>query len=178
MILLAQLIGLLGLFSHVMSFQQKRRGRVLVLLMVGCIFWTIHFFLLGFYTAAVLNLIAAVRSWIFYKYKDRTRTTLLNTFLLALLISTLLTWQGPISMLPFLASVFSTYASWGVSAQTIRWLTIPSPILWFAHNVVAGSVGVIADSAVLASILIGLYRNRNVRERTDIVRATTTQKMP
>lgn len=178
MIIIAQLIGLFGLISHVMSFQQSRRGRVLVLLMVGCIFWAVHFLLLGFYTAAVLNLIAAVRSWVFYKFKDRTNKTLLNMFLLILIVSTLVTWQGPISVLPLLASVFSTYASWGVSAQTIRWLTIPSPVLWFVHNVFAGSIGVIADSMVLSSILVGLYRHRNTRERTDVVLKTTTQKMP
>lgn len=174
--LLAQFIGLLGIISHIICFQQSRRGRVLFIMAIGCFFWAIHFTLLGFYTAAAANIIAALRSFVFYKYKKRDSSLVMYGFIAVFLLATVLTWQGPISLFPLLASIFSTYAGWAVSAQKIRWLTLPAPMFWLMHNVTVHSIGVVSDTLVLISIIVGLYRHRNTREHTDIVRKRSFQK--
>lgn len=163
MILLAQAIGFLGLTSHVLSFQQKTRGKVLLFTMIGCIFWALHFSLLGFYTAAAVNLVVALRSFVFYRYKNRDNHLLLYGFMIIFIVSTALTWQGMISSLPLVACLISTYASWQMSAQKIRWFTLPVPILWFSHNILAGSIAaMIADTSVFISIVVGLWRYRKL----------------
>ena len=173
MIWLVQAVGVLGIVSHVASFQQSRRSRVLLLLMLGCVFWTVHFGLLGFYTAAAANLVAAVRSYVFYAYKRRENNWVLYGFIAAIAAVAVLTWQGPMSLLPFVASLFSTYGGWSASAQRIRWLTLPAPLFWLAHNVLARSVGVVSDVVVLMSIVVGLYRHRGTLERTDTVQKSS-----
>ena len=171
MMLVAQLVGFLGLASHVLSFQQARRGRVLLLTMIGCVFWATHFLLLGFYTAAVINIVVAVRSYVFFKYKDRRTNKLLYGFILFCVASTIATWQGSVSLLPLAATTISTYASWQMFAQRIRWLTLPVPILWLAHNAVAGSVpAMIADVSVFVSIAVGLWRHRHTGKSAKVVR--------
>ena len=173
MIWLAQAIGLLGFAAHLLSFQQSRRGRLLVLYVVGAIFWTIHFILLGFYTAAAMNAIAALRSYVFYKYKKRDNNLLVYIFMAVLVVVTAFTWQGYISLLPLIASLISTYASWAESAQKIRWLTLPAPIAWFTHNIQVGSIGAVADTTVFVSILIGLFRHKDTQEKTDTTKKSS-----
>lgn len=161
MIILAQVIGFLGLTIHVLSFQQKTRGKVLLFTMIGCLFWALHFSLLGFYTAAAVNLVVALRSLVFYKFTNRDNRLMLYGFMAAFVISTIFTWQGIISLLPLAACLLSTYASWQMSAQRIRQLTLPMPMLWFIHNFIAGSIAaMIADTSLFISIVVGLWRYR------------------
>lgn len=173
MLVIAQIIGFFGLASHVASFQQKTRGRVLLFLMVGCCFWFIHFSLLGFYTAAVVNLILAIRSFVFYRFKNRDNPLILYGFMMAFIIATILTWQGLISLLPLIACLLSTYAGWQMSAQRIRWFTLPVPLFWLVHNIFAGSIAaVIADTSVFISIIVGLWRHRRGTKLSKTVQDT------
>lgn len=173
MMLLAQLIGFFGLASHVLSFQQKTRGKVLLLTMLGCIFWTFHFSLLGFYTAAAVNLIVVVRSFAFYQFENRENPLMLYVFMLIFVVATTLTWQGLISLLPLIACLLSTYSNWQISAQKIRWFTLPAPLFWFTHNVIAGSIAaMIADTSVFVSIIVGLWRYRQTGKHPKTVQDT------
>lgn len=159
--LLAQLIGFFGLACHVICFQQSKRGGVLLFTMLGCVFWATHFLLLGFYTAALINLLVAVRSFVFYEVKSHRSDTLLYVFTSLFVVSTLMTWQGPISLLPLAAVIISTYAAWQLSAQKIRWITLPTPVIWFVHNAIAGSIpAMISDASIFTSIVVGLRRYR------------------
>lgn len=173
MMLLAQAIGFLGVAANVISFQQKTRGKVLFILTIGCFFWTLHFSLMGFYTAAAMSLIASLRFYIFYKYKKRDSNLLLYGFIGLSILLTVVTWQGFISILPFLATAFGTYAAWQMSAQKIRWLTLPTPMFWFAHNIIAGSIAaLISDVSVFISIVVGLWRYRQGSGKSKTVQDT------
>ena len=68
-------------------------------------------------------------------------------------------WQGPISLLPVVAKLITT-VSYGIkNERMLRYITLPSCILWIAYNVTLTAwEGVIADSLAFLSILIAIYK--------------------
>lgn len=124
---------------------------------------TIHFILLGAYTAAAINVIAAIKSYVYYRNKRRDSWAIPVIFTGILVLSTAVTWQGIISLLPFMAGLIGTYALWMASAQRIRWLMLPGSLFWIVHNIlVVSPTAVASDMINIGSILLGLWRHRRV----------------
>lgn len=128
--------------------------------MVGQILYAIHFMLLGAMTGSVMNLIGAVRSYLFAKFNDSKKPIVLFwSFIVTYLIATILTWHGLTSLLPMVGMITGTIAFWQSKPQHIRLLGLISPPLWFTYNFVSGSYpGMLAEIVLLTSNLIGIYR--------------------
>ena len=63
--MLIQLIGLFGLAMAMLSYQMKTQKQIVMIQIISWSFFTVHFYLLGAYTGALLNLIGAIRSVVF-----------------------------------------------------------------------------------------------------------------
>ena len=139
------------------SFQFRQRRYVLVCLACAACLIGIHFWLLGAYTAAFLGILAAARfvTAIF----SRSRV-LLALFLGAVLVNSVLTWVGLLSLLATVGSLISTTAAFLHSDRGLRILMMISSVFWVAHNMVAQSPAAIAlESFFLLSNLVGYYRH-------------------
>lgn len=74
-------------------------------------------------------------------------------------VSTYITWQGPISLLPLLASTIGGIALWHKDPKSIRRWALIVPPLWFTYNVIVGSYpGMIIEIIMFTSNLVGEYR--------------------
>lgn len=154
-----QLLGFaaIGLGSAV--FQTNRRSRMLNLQVCASLTWMAHFFLLGAYTGAAMNLVNATRTYTFCKTNCRERKSKPVFFVLVFILATVLTWHGFRSLMPLIGSLIGTYALWQTNTSRIRLVILLSPCVWFIYNFLSGSyAGMIADVIGASSVLVGIYR--------------------
>ena len=159
----AQAIGFLGMFSHLASFQCKKRQGILGLQIAGSTFYAIHFGLLGAVSGAAMNVIALLRCLVFYRRGERKwadSPVWIPVFLAIIAGATAVFWEGPKSLLTLAGMVCTTFAMHAPSARAVRLLNLPSDPLWLIYNAISGSIsGVITEVGIICSILIGFLRH-------------------
>lgn len=195
--IIAQIIGIIGLFINVIIFQQKKQERVLILQFVATIFWFTNFLLLGAMTGAILNAIGTVRALVYY-FEKRTKAksvVWLMLFTIAYSVPFVLTFwifgttlnvrNFIIELLPVIAMVAETVGLKLGTPKTLRILRgIASP-MWLVYNCFAGSVGaILAEGLSLVSIVVGIIRldlkkqNQPISEEISTPPATVTETAP
>lgn len=159
---LIQGIGLLGLLFVALPFQSNKRVRILLCLCIGQICFALHFGLLGAWIGSIMNVISALRSFIF-SYRERkswaSNRFWLYFFLLVFWISGLKLWVNFYSILPIIAQSIETLGFWMKKTKMIRFINLLPPSLWFFYNCEVGSwAGIITVVVYFCSILVGIIR--------------------
>lgn len=158
--LFAQIVGCIALFISVSIFQVNKRETMLHLGMIASAVYAIHFLLLGAFTGSSMNMLASLRSYTFFKIiPNKRHVWVLICFILTALGFTYITWEGAISLLPFVGFTFSGIALWHTKPKSIRRWALVVPILWFTYNFISGSYpGMVIEVIMFCSNLIGEYR--------------------
>lgn len=159
-LLIAQFIGIIAVAISLSIFQVNNRDKMLIIGTIAALFYSVHFFMLGAFTGAALNLVGAARSYMFFKFKPNKRHTwVLLMFMVISAIATYLTWQGAISLFAFAGTNIGAFAAWHTKPKYIRRWALLAPPLWFVHNAVSGSYpGMIVEVIMFTSNLVGEYR--------------------
>lgn len=159
--IVAQIIGIVALVAAVISFQQRTYKGILVLQLVSSGLFAFHFAMLGAYTGAVLNAIAAVRSLI-YAYKGKPWADNILWFWLFCVLSVMVgvfTWNGPLSILPVLGMISTTAVFLTKTPKMVRIVSFPSSPLWLVYNIFTHSLGgVITEVISMISIIVAMIR--------------------
>ncbi|MDD9952888.1 MAG: YgjV family protein [Candidatus Woesearchaeota archaeon] len=160
--ILAQGIGFVGLLCNVALFQLNKRSHMLWMKILASIFFFIHYILLSAATGALMNVVAGVRTYIF---KQRTKESWANNklwlyfFVAVVWVFVLITWNGPVSLLPGIGMTLGTYAFWSKAPRAIRILNILATPCWFTYSFFVGSyAGMASDTITFISILTGIIR--------------------
>lgn len=160
-IIIAQAIGVIAMTCAVISFQQRTHKGILTFQLIGNIFFTIHFFMLGAITGAILNLIAMVRAAIFVNKGKKWAESILWFwfFCVASCVVGILSWEGYRSLLPIGGMICTTVAYWIKAPKIVRRVALPSSLMWIVYNGINGSFpGVITEVISIASIFIAMIR--------------------
>ena len=160
--LAVQAIGFVGVAFFIASYQIKSNKALFMCQMIGCIIFCVQFFILGAYTGAIGLIINIVRNLLLVKRKDWKWVDRKSTMLviLALLTAmTIYTWDGAISLLPFIAVSVTTIGYWSNNAQKIRLSQfIGSPCTLLYDVLIRSWGGVMTESITLVSIIISVIR--------------------
>lgn len=158
--LIAQLIGVCAVLISLSVFQVNKRSVMLKLGMTAAVLYSVHFLLLGATTGAAMNIIGAVRCYVFYHVKPgRGNVWILATFVSVAAVATAFTWQGPLSLLAMLGSMLGATAFWQTNPKIIRRIILFVPPLWFSYNTISGSYpGMFIEVVMFFSNLVGQYR--------------------
>lgn len=168
--LAVQAIGILGMVFCGLSFQQKKQRSIILFQMVGAVFFSAHYFLLGAVVGGMLNVVAILRALV-YSNPERTHAKSywwVALFTVGYLASYLLSFtvfgKAPtlpnlmVELLPVIAMVIAT-VSFRLAARYVRLLGLLASPLWLAYNLIGFSVGgILCESMNLVSILIGICR--------------------
>lgn len=154
---LALLIGLIGVGLTILTFQINNRSLMLRVLAASCLVWVLHYILIGALTGAGMLLLAALRSYLFERYRHLNRV--LWVMFAALILATVITWKNWTSILPLIGMILATIAVWQKSPRRIRLLSLTYAPFWVTYNLLNGSYpGMAADLIAFTSVLIGIYR--------------------
>jgi hypothetical protein len=128
--------------------------------MSAAILYTLHFFLLGAFTGAAMNLIGASRLYVFSKVRpNRQNDWILFSFMILAVVATAFTWQGPISIFAMAGSICGGIAFWHDKPKSIRRWMLVVPPLWFTYAAFVGSYpGMFIEAFIFGSNLVGQYK--------------------
>lgn len=155
-------IGFWGVALFIISYQ-IRSNRVLFLCqLMGCIVFCIQFFLMGAYTGAISLIINIARNLLLLKSNDwkwaKSQVTL-AVIIVLLLVMTIYTWAGWISVLPFASVAVTSIGYWTQNAQKIRLSQLfGSPCTLLYDILVHSWGGAVNEAIAILSIIISIIR--------------------
>jgi hypothetical protein len=116
----------------------------------------LHFALLEVWTAVGLGIIAGVR---FVACYFTTSKKIMMLFLLVVLITCYVTFNGYLTILSGAAAVLNTVGSFCRSDKNMREIIFFGTTCWLIHNIIAGSpTAVLLEAVFLLSNMLGYYR--------------------
>lgn len=152
--------GLLAL-----TYYAKDRKKVLILSFMSLIANVLAYVLLNAYTGLAMCVVALFRNIYFLidEKKNGISETIgkkdiivLIILIIAIIISTVFTYEGFLSLLSVFATTIYTYSVWQKKTLVYKFCGIPVGILWILYNLYIKSIfGVILESILLVSSIGG-----------------------
>jgi len=157
-----QAIGFLGLLFFIISYQIRSNKVLFLCQLMGCVVFCIQMLLLGAYTAAVSLLVNILRNILLLKINDwkwvKSRWTLAAVIALLTAV-TAYTWNGALSLLPFVSVAVTSIGYWTDNAQKIRLSQlIGSPCTLLYDIFVKTWGGAISEGMTIVSIIVSIVR--------------------
>ena len=159
--ILSQVLAGMSFLLDVSAFHFQRRAITLSLLTSSTSLLAIHFYLLGQSAAAGLMIIAACRYAIAMVTCHKWA---MWGFMAGSLLCSAWLWRDIWSLLPLVASLLMTFASFQKQRDKLRGYTLCGSLCWLLNNVIVGSpVAVIMELAFSGSILAAWWRHFAIR---------------
>ncbi|MBQ8209540.1 MAG: YgjV family protein [Clostridia bacterium] len=154
-------VGIIGFVLGVAAFQSNKHKTIVVTKMGSEAAFTVQYFLLGAPTGSIMNLIGVIRNLIFYRLVEKDKSTVVARWIFCgiYVLSAIITWEGPTSLLPLVGKLCSTVAYSIDNPRYIRIINIPTLIMWVVYNIACGAwEALLTDSISLISVLIAMGR--------------------
>ena len=169
--IIAQIIGIFGMASLILSYQFKNKFTILIFQMCGAAFFSINFFLLGAFAGAIINIINVALSLV-YMYKDKTHAyhiawsigfsvIYVSAYVLSFLVFGVEpTPRNLITELFPLIGAITTIISYKIKdASAIRKIGLIRSPAWLTYGILTFSIGsILCEIFTLASIITGIVR--------------------
>ena len=161
----SQVCVILAMLFLALTYISKDKNRILVFCVISSIMYATQYLLLDAYTGMIVNMISVVRAiWFFINNKVKKENSLYSLILLEMLFlaSSIITWNGFISIFPLIACLLFTYSIWQKNIKLYKWIALPVSFLWIIYNVLVGSVfGYISEGILLLVEIIGVITYYN-----------------
>ena len=159
---MVQAIGFLGVALFIVSYQIRSNRALFLCQLMGCIVFCVQFFLMGAYTGAISLIVNIARNLLLIKSNDwkwaKSQVTLAAIIVL-LLVMTICTWAGWISILPFVSVAVTSIGYWTQNAQKIRLSQLfGSPCTLLYDILVHTWGGAVCEAITILSIIISIVR--------------------
>ena len=159
--IITQAIGYVSTAIVLASFQCKSSRKLMMMQLCANTIHMIQFIMLGAYSGCVSLLVSCVRNLVYSCRKPWAYWKGWPWVMVGLnVLVTILTWDGPLSVLPLIGVGSYTIANWSRNGKTIRLSSffISSPA-WIVYDVVNRSwSGVCQEAFGMASVAISVLR--------------------
>lgn len=160
--LIIQGIGFIGFFFVFLTFQFNNHKKILYSKASAETFFSLHLFLLGAWAGAVISFLAIFRNIIFSFRESKKwaqKNVLLYFFLFVFILSGILTWEGPRSILPIIGICIGTFAVWNKNPKILRIIILVATFPWIIYGIIVVSYPIIfANIFAFVCILLGILR--------------------
>lgn len=154
---IAQILGFIPMILGFFVFYFNNRKRALAVKAVCDALFVAHFCLLGQWTGAVVCIVNVLRGLLFaQRGKNRYLSMAWVPILICVLTvgGSLLTWAGPLSLLPMLGSVIAAIGYWCSEPGDLRKFNFVGVGLWLVYSVITVSVpSIISNTVMIVSII-------------------------
>ena len=148
---------------YILAVLSKKKWQMMGFLSIANIASTFMYFYFGRVAAACISIVAFARTVVFmiYSYKNlKPNFVWLIVFEVAFLVSTILTWQDALDLLPLIAILIVCYGSWQENQTVLRSSYIVDKILFATFQLIIGayiSMTVNFASAIVTFITLVYY---------------------
>lgn len=162
MFIVAQVMGVLGAITNIVSMQFKKTKQILCCFILANVFFSISYLLLGGYVAAIIGTIAAIQTVINYFFQKKDKEIpkwLITIYFIVSFACGLITYKTVIDILPILGGLTYIWAIIQKEEKYIRRITLLNSSLWLVYNVfILAYSTVVSDIVTIASTIIGMLR--------------------
>lgn len=161
--IVTQGFGILALICFIISYQVKSNKGLYLMQALGCVAFAIQFILLGAIGGCASQLYIIVRNMLLSKYNQWSWVRWKGwvvIFVAGAAVMTALTWDGPVSILPFITVSVGTIGLWTNNAGIIRivGMCCLSPT-WILYDILVGAYSAILNELfVIGSAIWSIYR--------------------
>ena len=159
--LIADILGIIGIFVSVILYQQKKRESLLLYKLALDVIWLAHYCLIGAFSGAAVAAIAAFRELVFVKRDPKKKGGIvwLPIFISIAVISTVFTWKNAFSLFTLAASCIAVISFFIGRPRLSRILALPVSVCMLTYDVVSHSIaGVVNEAFAMTSSVIGMIR--------------------
>ena len=160
MFIFAQILGAIALFILVLSFQKNEKQSLLKYQIGSSLFFAAQYLCLQAYSGCLINIACIIRNILFRKYTGKRIPIYYLLFIICIMIVlSLFSYVGPISLLPCIACILYSCSLWQDNLKVTRIVEVISCSLYIIYNIkVLAYVGLISTIIELISALIAIYR--------------------
>jgi len=159
--LFIQIIGIVAMGVSALSYLQKKTVSILLVQIASTILFATHFFMLGAFSGALLNVLSMLRNIIicFKKEKWATPKIWFPVFAILFAIAVYFSGDGLLGILPFAGCMFMSIGLHIDNSTVARRYIICSSPCWLIYNAINLSIGgVIAEIINLISLVSSIIR--------------------
>lgn len=163
-----QLIGLLAVILFISSIQFKEKKTILLFQFYANTLYLVEYALLGAFSASAMNIISAVRCYIFRNFdikKKKIPTFYLITFIVLIIFFGLISYDNVLSLIPIIITSAYIISSFCKGTYVIRIIYFICSILWLFFNIKVGAYACAAGNVLeFISGFISLlkYRKKHI----------------
>lgn len=168
--LISQIISIIATFFLLISYQQRTHKRIVCMQAIAGLLFGTQYLMIGQYAGMICNYLGMVRG---ICYSFRTKSKIIDSpvfpcvFAVLFAASIVFTYESPVSLLPTVAMMISSFVLWNIKAQQLRALTLPTSIMWLIYNASCGAVVAVGTELLSeVSIFIGLFRFRKKKSES------------
>ncbi|MBO4860349.1 MAG: YgjV family protein [Clostridia bacterium] len=163
----AQIIGFFGTGMSFLSFLMPKKKLIIIFQVIAVASFTLHYFLLGGYTGAIMNVIALSKIALYYfENKPWFKNVLFTCIYLAVIVVTaVFTWQDISSLFPLLAMIIHTLV---YNIKSEKWLRIglfPASLLWMVYAIMKGSIPALIGEILNTSSIIAAFIHYDILKK-------------
>jgi len=170
-VILGQIMGFVAVVLGFVSFQMRTQKQLLVVQIATTIAFCLHYWLIGATSGMMMNLLGIVRN-IAYYHKDKKIFSGKKCpifFGVVMAIVGILSWQGYYSIFVLLGLVINTVCLSFTNPQNTRKSILVSSPLVLVYDVFVQSIGgIVYESVVIVSSIIGIVRYKKRPEEAQI----------
>ena len=173
--ILSQIFTVISYAALAITYVLKNKKAIATVSLLAPTALFFAYLLLGAWTGLAMDIIALSRNvYIFWdeskhgkrKSHQKRDYIFLAVIFSAVILLTIPTYDGPMSLLPVAATFIYTFGLWQKSPKVYKLLGIPTEGLGMLYNVYIGSFfGVLAEATLLVVATIGLITDKQKKKR-------------
>lgn len=158
--LLGQTFGIIALICTVISMQLAKKRPLMVLQTLSEVFIVLQYWVKGAITGSLLSIVSFIRNVIFTRYdKRRAPVFVLLTIYAIMILLTVFSWAGPLSLLPLSGSIIYAFFLWYGKVEWIRFGNAVGNTPYLIYTILTGNHALFIMTAIeIASAWIGFFR--------------------
>ena len=166
--IIGQVFGIVAIIFGFISYQMKTQRQILFMQSSVAVFFCIHYFLIGGYSAMAMNGVNIVRN-VFYDRRTKSGSTskvIPIIFVIIQCAMCAITWEAWYSVFVLLGIGINTYCMSFPDPQKVRKSILVTSPMVLTYDIFARSIGgSIYESVALISAAIGIFKNRKTQKK-------------
>lgn len=159
--IISQIFALVGMILSLIAMQKKKKVQILNYTTVSSFCAIFHYLFLGAWSGVAIKITSTTRNGVaaYEAHKNKISKIIPVIFVAFYIVSGILTFKTPFSMLPMISTILFTIIVYLGNAKVIRYVAAVCSALWLIYNVYVFSiVGVLAETLYIINDLIAICR--------------------
>lgn len=158
--ILGQAFGIFALICTVVSMQLKKKHHLMIFQTASEAFIVAQYLVKGAFTGSFMAIVSFIRDVIFTKYgKRRAPLWILIVLCIIMTVLTIVSWAGPLSILPYVGSLIYAFTLWYGEVMWIRLGNALGNTPYLIYTLLTGNYALFVMTLLeVISSIVGYFR--------------------